>query len=93
MNDNVSMYEYATRNKLRFTSTKGVLSVEQLWDVPPRSQDGFNLDAVAKVANASLKALTEESFVQTERTPAHFGAEMTLEIVKHGRARSTSSRA
>ena len=82
MNDNVSMYEYAARQKLRFQSPKGVISVEQLWDVPLRSQDGFNLDAVAKAANASLKALTEESFVQTERTPAHYKAEVTLAIVK-----------
>jgi len=78
-----NMFEYATRNKIRFTSMRGEMSVEQLWDVPLRSKDGFDLDAVAKAANKSLKALTEESFVSTERTPAHEKAELTLEIVKH----------
>lgn len=76
------MFEYATRNKIRFASTRGELSVEQVWDVPLRSKDGFDLDAIAKMASKSLKALTEESFVSTERTPAHERAEITLECVK-----------
>lgn len=77
------IFEYATRNKLRFASTRGELSTEQLWDVPLRSRDGFDLDNIAKTTNRTLKALTEESFVETERTPAHTKAEITLEIVKH----------
>lgn len=48
-----------------------------------RSRDGFDLDNVAKTANRALKALSEESFVSTERTPAHVRTEATLEIVKH----------
>lgn len=78
-----NMFEIATRNKLRFSSTRGELSVEMLWDVPLRSRDDFNLDSIAKSANKALKALTEESFVSTERTPAHAKAELTLELVKY----------
>ena len=78
-----NMFEIATRNKLRFSSTRGELSVEMLWDVPLRSRDDFNLDSSAKSANKALKALTEESFVSTERTPAHAKAELTLELVKY----------
>jgi hypothetical protein len=78
-----NVFEYATRNKVRFASSRGDLSVEMLWDVPLRSRDGFDLDAIAKGTNKALKALTEESFVSTERTPAHEKAEITLEIVKH----------
>jgi hypothetical protein len=78
-----TMFETATRVKIRFTSVRGELSVEQLWDVPLRSRDGFNLDAVAKAANAAKLAITEESFVSTERTPAHDKAELTLELVKY----------
>lgn len=73
----------ATRNKIRYTSVRGELSTEQLWDVPLRSKDGFDLNAVAKAANATLKALTEESFVATERTPTVVTAELRLEIVKY----------
>lgn len=79
-----NLFEYATRNKLRFDSTRGPLNVEMLWDVPLRSRDGFDLDTVAKAANKTLKALSEESFVNlTEHTPARERAEVTLEVVKH----------
>ena len=78
-----NIFEYITRNKLRFVSARGELSVEQLWDVPLRSRDEFNLNAVAKSANAALKAATEESFVETARTEAHVRFEVMLEVVKH----------
>lgn len=81
MND-INLFEYATRNKLRFASAKGELSVEQLWDVPLRSSDSFNLDVIARSANKAFKDATEESFVQTARTPTHTKLEMTLEVVK-----------
>jgi len=78
-----NIFESATRHKLRFQSSRGVLSVEQLWDVPLRSQDDFNLDAVAKTANKALKEISEESFVDTERTPEHSRRETVFEIVKY----------
>jgi len=78
-----NLFEYATRNKVRFASLRGELTTEQLWDVPLRSNDGFNLDAIARVSNKALKDATEESFVATTRTTAHARLEATLEIVKH----------
>lgn len=77
-----NLFEYATRNKIRFASSRGELSVEQLWDVPLRSTDGFNLDAVAKAANKAYKDATEESFVSSARTAVHTRLENTLEVVK-----------
>lgn len=82
MNQNLSIFEYATRNKLRFASAKGELSIEQLWDVPLRSSDGFNLDVIARAANKAFKEATEESFVSSTRTPAITRLEMSLETVK-----------
>lgn len=76
-------FEYATRHKLRFTSVRGDLTLEQLWDVPLRSKDDFNLNAVAKVANKAVKDATEESFVDSTRTAQHVRLETALEIVKH----------
>ncbi len=38
---------------------------------------------MAKAALKALKALSEESFVETHKTPAHTKAEMALEIVKY----------
>jgi len=80
---NASMYDIALRQKLRFESSKGQLSLEMLWDVPLRSRNGFDLDAVAQAANREVKAVSEESFVRTRRSPKQSVAELRLDIVKH----------
>jgi hypothetical protein len=81
MND-TNIFEFATRHQLRFPSTRGELATEQLWGVPLRSGDGFNLDAMARAANKSFKDATEGSFVETTRTAAHTRLEMALEVIK-----------
>lgn len=80
-----NLFVFATRNKLRFASIHGLLTVEQLWDVPLRSRsgDGFDLNTIAKAANRALKEVSEESFVETTKTTEHARREMTLEIVKY----------
>jgi hypothetical protein len=81
-----NIFEYATRNKLRFASPRGELSVEQLWDIPLRSRDpkdDFNLNAVAKTANKALKDISEENFVETTKTAQHTRLEMAMEVVKY----------
>jgi hypothetical protein len=78
-----NIFEYASRNKLRFSSSRGELTTEQLWDVPLRSGDGFNLNALAKAANELVKAINEENFVETTRTVAHTRVETAFEVVKH----------
>lgn len=77
-----NIFEYATRNKLRFASIRGELTVEQLWDVPLRSRDDFNLNAIAKAANKVLKE-TEENFVETTKTVESTRREAAMEIVKY----------
>lgn len=83
MSNTQDIFEYATRNKLRFASTRGELTAEQLWDVPLRSRDEFNLNAIAKTANRALKEVSEESFVETTRTVEHARREVAMECVKH----------
>jgi hypothetical protein len=78
-----NIFEYATRNKLRFSSIRGELTVEQLWDVPLRSRDDFNLNVIAKTVNKALKDVSEESFVETTKTAAHTRLEMAMEVVKY----------
>jgi hypothetical protein len=80
MND---IFIYATRNQLRFASVRGELSVEQLWFVPLRSRDEFNLNNIAKACNKALADATEQNFVETTKTPEHTRLEVSLEIVKH----------
>lgn len=79
----MSIFEQASIQKIRFQSVRGELTTEQLWDLPLQSKNQFDLDTVAKEANASLKSVTEESFVTTTTSPAKARYELMLELVKH----------
>lgn len=78
-----NIFEYVTRNKLRFPSTRGELTVEQLWDVPLRSKDEFNLNSIAKAVNKAFKDISEENFVETKKTVEHTRKETALEVIKY----------
>jgi hypothetical protein len=61
----VDLYKYAAQNKLVFPSSKGNLTVEQLFDLPLRSEVGkADLNSVAIGVSRDLKAMGEESFVE-----------------------------
>lgn len=77
-----NLFLQATREKFRFESPKGDLSVEQLWDLPLTSRTDFDLDTVAKAVNADLKAANEESFVNVNNNPAVSRLQAKLEVVK-----------
>lgn len=75
------MYKIAAQNKIRFTSNRGLLTVEQLFDLPLSSKSNFDLDTIAKTINKQLKEMGEESFVGVSN-PAKKEMETALEIVK-----------
>lgn len=78
------MFEYATRNKLRFGSQVGDLSLEDLWDLPlTDSRRSATLDNIAKEINKDLKEETEESFVVKSTNRRKKTLEVKLDIVKH----------
>lgn len=79
----MNIFEQASRQKLRFSTNKGDLTVEQLWDLPLQSKTQFDLDTVAKNVNYVLKSATEESFVNTTTNPAKTRLELMMGIVKH----------
>lgn len=54
------MFEIATRTKMRFPF-KGLISVEDLWDLNVR-----DLDSVFKTLNANVKRTQEESLLATK---------------------------
>lgn len=77
------MFEQATRQKLRFESTKGLLSVEDLWDLPLDSAVGkANLNDVARAVHRDLKADDQISFVSAKQKTDDV-AQMKMDIVKH----------
>lgn len=77
------IYKYAAQNKLRFPSNRGMLTVENLFAVPLKSADGFDLNTIAKGINAQLKEVGEESFVEEATTdPRKRALTASLDIVK-----------
>lgn len=70
------MFEFATRNKLRFPF-KGCISVEDLWDLSLA-----NLDEVFKALNARVKKVNEESLLSSKSKEDEV-LEVQIEIVKY----------
>jgi len=77
----IDLYKYAAQQGLRFPSRAGSLSVEDLFQLPLTSARDANLDDTAKMVNAALKSVSEESFVTTSN-PRKGPLEVALEIVK-----------
>lgn len=75
-----TLFELATRQKLRFSSPKGLLTVEDLWDLPMTGNS--SLDTVSKLANRDVKVSAEESFV-ADATPVNETAVLKLDVLKH----------
>lgn len=79
-----NIFEYATRNKMRFKTVIGRITVEDLWDLPLSSQTrSTSLDNIAKDINRQLKEETEESFVVKSKNRQKQVLETQLEILKH----------
>ena len=89
MSDN--LFEKASRLKLRFPTSKGLITLEDLWDIPlvytglnkgivdsttPRS-----LNELAKIYSKQLKD-EEEDFVE-DKSPAKEKVELAFQIVKY----------
>lgn len=73
----MSIFEKASKSKLRFATGRGQLATEDLWDLSLES-----LDTIAKAVNKQLKAETEESFIG-KKSKANETLELQLEILKH----------
>ena len=70
------MFEIATRTKMRFPF-KGLVSVEDLWDLSVK-----DLDSIFKTLNAQVKKSQEESLLAT-KTKEDETLTIQIEIIKH----------
>lgn len=79
------MFEEAVRRKFRFESPKGLLTTEDLWDLPLISSRGVtvSLDDIAKNVNRQLKETSEESFVSPTNNSKAQLLQSKLDILKH----------
>ena len=73
------VFEQAANVKLRFESSKGLLSTEEVWDLSLTS-----LDMMARAVNKRLREAEEESFIPIAHQPRVVSHDMLrLEILKH----------
>ena len=76
MEKTINLFEMATRKKFRFPF-KGMISVEDLWDLSVQ-----NLDTVFKALNAESKQAKEESLLAVKSDEDTI-LDAKIEIVKH----------
>lgn len=77
-----NLFEIATRNAYRFSSVKGLLSVEDLWTLP-LSGKSANLDDIAKELFKQLKVDNISFVAPVEANAAQDELTNKFEIVKH----------
>jgi hypothetical protein len=80
--NSVNIFERAARLGLRFATTRGLLTTEDLWGMPLASSDGFDLDTVARGLHRRLKDTEDVSFV-AKASNVSATDELAFEIVKH----------
>lgn len=78
----INLFRIAAKQKFRFESVRGDLTLEQLFDLPLTSRTGFDLDTVARTVNNDLKAIGEESFVEPANNAGRLQLQRKLDLVK-----------
>ena len=78
----VNIFEQASRESLRFNTSKGNISADDLWNLPLSSSTGkINLDDIARSISAKIKESEVESFVN-KSTTANTLEKLRLDVVK-----------
>lgn len=76
MNNEINVFEVATKNKYRFPY-RGQISVEDMWDLSVTE-----LDKIFKTLNKQVKTAQEESLLET-KTKEDEAIENQIAIVRH----------
>jgi hypothetical protein len=83
----MNIFERASRAKLRFSTSVGEITTEQLWDLPLTSRRGgtnaVDLDTLARGVHSELKSIEEGSFVDVRPDPRKVTLELQLDVLKH----------
>lgn len=77
----MNIFEKAVRTKLRFTTSKGLLTVEDLFDLTLTSQKGISLDSISRDILREKRETQEESLV-SETTTNNTELNLKLEILQ-----------
>lgn len=77
------MFEKASRLKLRFSSSKGTLSTEDLWSLPLTSERGVSLNGLAQDAYQGSASSTPDFVGTAAKSDEAKLNELRLDIIKH----------
>jgi len=77
----MELFEKTSKNKLRFETVRGTVSTEDLWDIPLKAKDNFDLDTIAISIEKKIKESEELTFVGA--TSSSSVNEFKLDILKH----------
>lgn len=76
------MFEKAIRSKVRFNTAQGVLSVEELWDLPLTGKNSLDSVAVSLYKTLQESNNGQTSFVRPEKTDNGL-LQLKFDIAKH----------
>lgn len=76
-------FELAVKLKVRFATSRGDASLEQLYDMPLTSRNGFDLDTTARSVYQELKSIDDVSFVSTVPNRAKDLLQLKLDLITH----------
>jgi hypothetical protein len=80
----MNIFEEATRQKLRFETGKGLLSAEDLWDLPLSSATGkVCLDGIAIDLHNQLKTTSDVVSFVDETAQKNPTIQLRFDVVKH----------
>ena len=82
MSQAVDIFKQATKLKLRFSSVRGDLTVEDLWDLPLTSKSNLSLDGVGKPIQKALRESDEDSLVAVPTTSKNELNSLRLAVIK-----------
>lgn len=74
----MNMFERASRNKLRFSTKRGLISTEDLWDLSLQ-----DLDHIAIAVNKQVKEQGTESFLAQKQSTTSTVLQLQLDLLKH----------
>lgn len=75
-----NLFLLASRAKFRFNTPSGVITVEDLWDLPLSGRRA-NLDDIAKALNKQLKSASEEQSFVKPSAPATSEIQAKFDLV------------
>ena len=82
MSQTTDIFKQATKLKLRFSSVRGDLTIEDLWDLPLTSKSNLSLDGVGRPIQKALRESDEDSLVDVPTTSKNELNSLRLAIIK-----------